>query len=303
MLFALAQGRAQEKTLISHNEADSKMTVGHEIDVETSYEFGAKTKVGRTGVGGVDANRQLISYVATPQIDEDSNLRLGFSLSRIGFGGTQDVIGAPAATVITPIPSSLIDLHLVIGGDVALSDEWLFRAEISPGIYSTRLDAVPFQALNAPLIGGFAYLVNKDLQWFFGFRADARDHKLPIVPAVGVRWHYADQWTLNLMLPKPRLEFEPVKNLKFYVGATIDAGNYYAKANQGSIHGQVVGDESLSYLDATAGGGTEWKFTPNCALEAEAGWLLTRQFDYQDSDKRIHAANAPALKLAVTAKF
>jgi hypothetical protein len=76
------------------------------------------------------------------------------------------------------------------------------RAELQPGMYGdlSHLDGRRF---NAPLMMGFVYLIDADLQWFIGLRVDLRSN-YPVVPAAGVRWKFADLWTLNLMLPAPK---------------------------------------------------------------------------------------------------
>src|SRR6266478_5951721 len=181
--------------------AANSMSVSQELDTEYSYTGGVNIRGGGVNVGSVDEQSADLKYVVSPQVNNDLLLRVGFEWQRFSFGVPDHA----------PVPAALQQASLVLGFDYQLTDEWLMRVEVQPGVYSDFRD-ITWRDVDAPLVIGGAYLASPDLQWFFGLRVDART-QYPVLPAAGVRWKFSDQWTLDFMLPKPRLEYDVTEKL------------------------------------------------------------------------------------------
>lgn len=268
------------------------VTVSHEFNSDISYVGGAKAKMGNTPFGRITELSDSFKYVASIELTQGSLLRLGLNWQRYSFG----------VPVLAPIPNTLQSLSGVIGADLELTDQWLMRIEAEPGIYSDFND-ITFRDFNAPLILGFSYLVNADVQWFFGISANLR-RDLPVVPAAGLRWHFDDDWTLMFLLPKPRLEYKALENLTWYLGGEIKGDTYTVASDFGNQFGnQRLNDAELDFMELRLGTGIRWNVY-GAAVDLETGFMVAREFDYHRPDVRIVSNGAaPYVQLALRAGF
>jgi len=272
--------------------AANSMDVSQELDVEYGYIGGAGTRGGGVNVGSVDEHSADLKYVVSPQVNKDLLLRVGFEWQRFSFGVPDHA----------PVPSALQQASLVLGFDYQIADEWLMRVEVQPGVYSDFRD-ITWRDVDAPLVIGGVYLASPDLQWMFGLRVDART-QYPVLPAAGVRWKYSEEWTLDFMLPRPRLEYDVNDKLQLYLGAEIQAGTYAVGQNFGTPRGQPKLDNAIvDYLELHLGSGCSWKITPRVTIEAEAGFMPYRSFDFFDPNIVFRSHNAPYGQVACRARF
>ncbi len=268
--------------------AAGSMSVSQELDTEYHYDAGAHTR----GAGDVDENSADIRYVVSPQVTKNLLLRLGAEWERYDFGVSEHV----------SMPDVLQQASLVLGFDYQFADQWIMRAEVQPGVYSDFRD-VGWNDVDAPLALGAVYLKDADLQWFFGLRLDARS-EYPVLPAAGVRWKYSDQWTLNLVVPNPRLEFEVTDGLLLYFGADVNAGTYRVGNDFGSDRGQPkLNGAILDYMEIRVGPGCSWRVMPNLTVEAEAGLMPFRSMNYFEADQVVRSYDAPYGQIALHARF
>jgi hypothetical protein len=272
--------------------AANSMSVSEELDTEYSYTGGVTTRGGGVNVGPVNENSADLKYVISPQVNKDLLLRVGAEWQRFSFGVPDHA----------PLPSVLQQASLVLGFDYQIADEWLLRVEVEPGIYSDFRD-ISWRDVDMPMVIGVAYLASPDLQWIFGLRIDART-EYPVLPAVGVRWKFSEAWTLDLMAPKPRLEYDVNEKLQLYTGAEFQLGTYAVGENFGAARGLPKLDGAIvDYLEIRFGAGCSWKITPNVTLDAEAGIMPYRSFDFFDPNIVFRSHNAPYGELACHARF
>ena len=285
---------AQESPLVPRSpEAERpSMAVSHELDVEYGFVGGASTHKGRTGYGGISEQNSDIKYVCSPQVTKDLLLRIGFEWERFEFG-------APGRALV---PETLQHVNAIVGLDYQINEQWLLRSELLPGVYSDFED-ISARDFNAPLIIGAAYLVDERLQWFLGLRVDARS-QYPVLPAPGVRWKFADDWTAMLLFPKPRLQYDLNQNVQLYAGASIYAGTYVVSDRFGSKRGRRdLNHDTLDYFEVRFGPGVSWKLLPNLTLEIEGGYLAGRRLSFFDEDVTVHSHEAPYAQIACHARF
>ena len=272
--------------------AANPMSLSQELDVEYGYVGGAATRGAGGKIGDVDEHSADVKYVISPQTTKDLLLRFGAEWQRFSFGVPDHA----------PVPDVLQQVSMVLGFDYQFADQWLMRAEVQPGIYSDFRD-VRWDAVDAPLILGAAYLANDDLQWFLGLRVDARS-QYPVLPAIGVRWKFNDEWTLDFQLPKPRLEYDVNDNLHLYLGAGLEAGTFRVGEHFGSGRGQPKLDNAVvDFFEVRVGPGCSWKIAPNLTVEAEAGYMPYRSFDFFDPSIVFRSHNAPYGQIACHARF
>jgi opacity protein-like surface antigen len=266
--------------------------IAWEVDAEAGYVGGATTRGGGSNIGSVEEYRADLKCVLSPQITKNLLLRIGAEWQRFSFGVPDRA----------PLPTVLQKVSALVGSDYQLSDQWLLRADLQPGIHSDFKD-VSWSDVDAPLRLGAAYLVKADLQWFLGVRIDARS-QYPAVPALGVRWKFADEWTLNLLLPNPRLEYELSERLKAYLGVGLELGTFRLSDHFGDEHGRYALNHAiLDYLEVRVGPGFSWKIRPNVTIEADAGSMVYRRFDFSGHDLVLGSDPAPYVQVACHVRF
>lgn len=261
--------------------------VSQEFDVGLGYAGHEATEVDP----GSEWSTSL-KYVASRQVTKNLLVRLGAEWQRLSFPSPRP----------STAPSTLQQANAIVGFDYQLADQWLMRAELQPGIYGD-LGQIDSRRFGVPLILGFVYLIDTDLQWFLGLRVDLRSH-YPVVPAVGVRWQFADLWTLNLLLPNPRLEYDVNSRLQTFIGSGIVAGTYVVGDHFGDGRdNQQLNHATLDYTELHVGPGLSWKVRPNLTLEAEAGYVVYRSWDFFDEHVKSTSDPVPYLQLSCRARF
>jgi hypothetical protein len=276
----------------SRSMAAESMAVAHELDLELGFAGRGVTYQDGRNVGSIDELATDVKYVISPQITGNLLLRVGADWERFAFDTSRT--GA--------LPDILQHASAVVGFDYQLADQWLMRTEIQPGVYGS-LAQIGWRNVDAPLFMGAVYLRDADLQWFIGLRVDLRS-QYPVFPALGVRWKYADDWTLNFQLPSPRLEYDVNDDLQAYFGAGIKAGTYVAGEHFGDSHGlPALNNATVDYTNVRLGPGIAWKVLPTLTLEAEGGYVIYRTWDFFDKHVKLDSHPAPYFQLACHARF
>lgn len=269
--------------------AGATVPLSQELDLEAGVVAGS---AGNPGVGTARELSTDLRYVISPQITNNLLLRIGAEWERFAF----------AATRPGSVPDRLQHVNAVIGFDYQLADQWLLRAELQPGIYG-ELGRADWQQVDAPFVIGTAYLKSADVQWFFGLRVDARS-QLPVLPALGVRWQVDETWTLNLQLPQPRVEYGINDKHLAYVGVGLKAGTFTVDDRFGTDHGNArLNGATVDYTEIRTGAGWSWKVLPTTTIEAEAGYVPWRIWDFFDQDVQVHSQPAPYLQLGCHVRF
>jgi hypothetical protein len=274
----LPAGTEMNDSLTPNVAPSTSIPISQEFDAEGSYSAGVKTKQGDASRGNVANTNAHFNYVVSPQIEEGTLLRFGVDAERNSFD-------LPASA---PLPNTLQSVNAIIGGDFAVSDKILVRAELHPGIYSDFVN-ITGSDFDMPVQFGGTYLYSKDLQFILGFQLDLKS-EIPFIGLPGIRWQIADKWVLNAIPPKPELEYELDKAVTLYVGADIIGGTYHLNNQFGDNHASVQGPnhtslngEILDFNEDRVGAGVKWKFTPNLTLDLSGGYIAYRQFDvHQD---------------------
>ena len=272
--------------------AESKVTYSHDIDAKWGYVGGAHIHEHGIAAGSIDEQNNSIRYTLTSQVSPRTLLRFGSEWDRFSFG----VLNSSA------VPNTLQQISAIVGMDWQFSDRWLFRGEIHPGVYSD-FQNVGWNDVDAPALLSAAYLANADLQWFFGLRIDPRS-RYPVIPAVGVRWKFADEWTLKAILPEPRLEYEFNDRFSAYIGGSFHAGTFRMSETFGDIRGRPpLNRAMLDYFEVRVGPGFSWRIRPEIEVGASAGCMIYRRFDFSAQHVAVSSDPAPYVQIACQFRF
>jgi hypothetical protein len=273
--------------------APSNLKMGYELEAEYSYVGPAKTETGRNSTGNVTEQNGLIRLLLTPQWGQGPIYRLGVSAQRYSFG-------LPANA---PIPNTLQSTSLIIGFDFQLGESWIGRVEVEPGLYGDFHDPDTGD-FNAPFIMGVSYIASASLQWVAGVSVDVY-RRYPVIPAVGVRWNVGSGWTINAVLPTPRLEYALSKPLTLYAGAEFKDIAYRVADDFGDKHGRSkLNGAIMEYDELRVGAGITWKATSAVSLEVEGGYMPYREFNFHRAEFGLRTKQgAPYGQVALSAKF
>jgi opacity protein-like surface antigen len=268
----------------------------YEFEVEGTYVGEGDVERGERGdlvISDFHETQGSIRFVYTP-MTKIGILRLGVQTERYSFS-----FGSMAA-----IPENLHSTALVLGLDTQLSDSILIRVEAQPGFYGVDYDDFGRDTFNVPFVIGGTYIYSSTLQFVFGVGFDAW-RNTPLLPGGGIRWKFAPQWTLNAVVPKPRLEYEPNSDLLFFAGADLRLSSYRVEKNFGTLRGDpALNHASISYEEARLGAGLEWKLSTAVKLSLEGGYIPFRNFDFHRTEVRYHQdGGAPYARIGFSAAF
>ena len=267
-----------------------------EFDVEGTYVGDGDIERGERGdmvIRDFDEAQARVRFLLTP-MTKIGILRLGVQTERYAFS-----FGSNA-----PIPDDLHSTNLILGLDTKFSDSFLIRFEMQPGFYGVDWDDFGRDTFNVPFILGGTYIFNSGFQVVFGVGVDAWRSNV-VLPGGGVRWKFAPEWTLNAVVPTPRLEYEPNSNLVLYAGADIRSTSYRVEKNFGTLRGNTaLNHASITYNELRVGGGLDWKLSTAIKLSVEGGYIPYRNFDFHRTQVRYHQdGGAPYVRLGFHAAY
>ncbi|HSI85222.1 MAG: DUF6268 family outer membrane beta-barrel protein [Candidatus Methylacidiphilales bacterium] len=257
--------------------------IDQEFFTEFSYVAPGNMRQGNADIGNVEETTVTARYLIQPMIKNVGILRLGGEYFRASYT-------LPNAA---KLPNTLQSGAAIIGFDTQIGDHWLFRIDAMPGVYSD-FDDISWDDVNVPVVLGGSYLVNKDLQIFFGLSIDPWREWVAL-PGAGLRWKFAENWTLNAIPPKPRIEYQATKQLTIFAGADFKTGTFRSGEQFGSNHGegQKLNNTVISYTEIRTGAGISYNILPTLTLDLEGGAMLYRDIDFHRADLHIRT-NEPA---------
>ncbi len=280
-------------TLAACSTALAGAEISHQFAAEFSVSGDLQTDLGQGRSGGVSGSSALLREVVSTRLGEGPLLRLGVEWQRFSFG-------LPANA---PLPNTLQSLSAVVGFDLQLFESWLVRIEAQPGFYSGSGD---FSArdFNVPFVIGGSYIASADLQWIIGVSVDV-NRSVPVFPGLGVRWKFADQWVLNAVLPRPRLEYLWSKELTLYGGADLRGPTFRVSRDFGDTHGNPrLNRAFVSLLEVRAGVGASWKVSSWLQADIETGCVAYRDFDFHRADENYQSQGVTAYgQIVIGGKF
>lgn len=188
------------------------------------------------------------------------------------------------ATSTVPVPESLSEISVTLGLQRRLSATWSALAVLKPGLYGD-FEQINGDSFNAPLLVLANYSTRPDLTWTFGLNVSAIGEN-PVLPAIGVRWQFAPEWTFNLAFPRTDVSWQVSKTLATSFGIRFEGGSYRVTDNLGVPEAGVrrLANTYVGFTEIRVGAGLRYYFNSAVKLELEAGVMTDRKFDYYDRD-------------------
>ncbi|MEN9575014.1 MAG: hypothetical protein RL514_2869 [Verrucomicrobiota bacterium] len=263
-----------------------------EYEAGAAYTSGSRLSAGAARLGRIESvHTHLVAGVAVRGTD-DFTYRIAAEYRRNDFEVGPGV----------PIPNVLGNAGLQLTGNWALRNNLSLWINARPGIYSDFRD-LSFSDVNVPFNVVLAWQADEDLMWLLGAYVDLRSD-YPVLAGPGVRWRFADYWTLNLIMPRPRLEFQASEALLLYTGAEWRQVAYRVGKDFGTKVGNPrLNDSMLDYRELRLGVGLNYNFNRHFNLGLEGGYSLERRFHYRSADLQLTDNGAGYVAATLNGKF
>jgi hypothetical protein len=210
---------------------------------EFAYVLPSPLALEGTTFGDVDTTEAQVSYQVSVPVSECLAVLAGLELRGTWF----DVPGA------APIPDALYETSARIGAHWQFADAWRLQVLLSPGLYSDFQDIDAGDLYVPGLLLAF-WDVSPRLQLIGGASVNLR-RDLPVIPAFGGRWRFADDWTLLAVFPTPRIEYAASRAVTVFAGAEIIRTAYRVAEDFGDAFGRPRAQRRRPQLQRMAGRG------------------------------------------------
>ena len=216
----------------------------------------------------------------------------GFEYQHMGFGVPNTAL----------IPDRLDMLAGVVGIDFRWSEKDLLHVEGRPGLY-TDFRGSGWAAMNTPLDVGYTRVVSKRFQWVAGFSYNSwRSSRF--LGGAGFRWQINDRWKLKMYAPTPDIEYTALPNLTLSFGGDIRAESYRVGPHFGDSRGLPgLNNALVDYQEVRVGPGLSWNIRPLIEINAMAGYMVGRSYDFHNQGPKLNGSGAPFISLGVHALF
>jgi hypothetical protein len=257
---------------------------------EGGYVFQSELHNGGTDFGKQDAFEMEAEYSHRFLIKGNWYFRAGINYNRFEFGDT----GAPVPDHLQSI-AALFSIEYCMHGDRGAF------LEIRPGFYG--VDDFDSSSFDIPITLGRAWVLKPDKIFLFtGVTASFLRAEYPVIPLVGLVWHFNEQWLLYGVVPEPRLVYMPNKKLDIWVGGQITGGSFRTNENN-NIFPAKLSHAEVDYSDYRAGAGLVWHASDAIDLDLGGGYSIQRRFNYDRADETYKTDPAPYLRVRLKAEF
>jgi hypothetical protein len=159
---------------------------------------------------------------------------------------------------------------------------------LHPGLYYERTPTL--SAWDVPLEAVSAIPISPSVSGVLGVDY-ARFYYLP-VPIAGVTWAATPRLRANLVYPDPSVVLTLSPRLEARLAGELGGGGFKTDAVAGKTH--------VEYFDYHIGAHLAFKLLPGLKLEAGAGYVVDRTFEFLPGPERLHGNAAPFGHLGVT---
>lgn len=265
---------------------------GSRYYLEFSHVFDSSVSLAGVDLGDVSTSAAQVSYqVSIPTSDRYAWI-VGMELRGTWFD-------APSAA---PIPDGLYETSLRVGNSWRFADDWRLQTLISPGLYSDFED-IDGGDFNAPVLALAFWTLNDKLDLIGGLSLNLR-RDVPVIPALGARWAFADQWTLLAVYPSPRIEYAASEAVTVFAGAELVRTAYRVGKDFGDEVGRPqLNDEDLSYNEWRVGAGVKWALSRAFVFSLDGGWAGDREFNFEEADVELDGKGAPYFQIALSGSY
>ena len=271
------------------NSAEEKTPIDL-FSLEGGYVFESKLQEGNTGFGKQDAFELETEYSHRFLIKGNWYFRAGINYNRFEFGDSS-----------APVPDHLQSIGALFSIEYCVHGDRGAFLEVRPGFYGeNNFDSSSF---DIPITLGRAWVLQPDKIFLFtGVNASFLRGQYPVIPLVGLVWHFNEQWMLYGVVPEPRLVYMPNKKLDIWVGGQFTGGSFRTDESN-TIFPARLSHAEVDYSDYRVGAGMVWHATDAIHIDLGGGYSIQRRFNFERAELDYKTDPAPYLRLLVKAEF
>ncbi|NBV24205.1 MAG: hypothetical protein EBS05_20095 [Proteobacteria bacterium] len=263
-----------------------------EYDAGAAFLSGSRLSLGTAHLGNIESTHSHLVVGMAARATDDFTYRVAGEYRRNDFSLSPGV----------PIPKLLGNAGLQLTGNLTLTKDLSLWANARPGVYSDFRN-LSWGDVNVPFNVVMAWQQNEDLLWLLGVYVDLRAD-FPVFGGPGVRWHFADDWTLNLVMPRPRIELRASDSLMLYACGELREVSYRTARDFGtSVGNPALNNRMLDYRDMRLGGGMTYSFSRHINLGLEGGYVIERRFNYYGAHTQLTDNGAGYVSASLNGKF
>jgi len=268
-------------------------SLGSKFEVDAGYVGSGDVSGSDLNNGSVESIDTLVRYTYGHRIGRDVTLGVGVEWQRFSFG-FENSVGL--------LPNTLQSVGALFSVEFFLSEQWLTFAAMRPGIYSD-FDDISTDDFNMSGLWIIAYRQSPGLTWFGGLTFDL-NRDFPVVPVLGVRWKFADDWMVELAAPRSRIQYDFAPGWRVFGVAGYKGDAYRVGETFGSDSvWPILNNAWLTYREVRVGTGVGYKWNDTIDARLEAGAAVYREFNYDRVGVRLTADPAPFVSGAVSVRF
>ncbi len=270
------------------------LSIREDVNLDYTYVGDADLKSGATGHMGEQTAQ--FGYGLKVPISENLSFQWRINYNRLDFS-------QPAGS---PLPDNLQTLSTSLGAAYKLSSEWALFGAVIPRLELidnwNQIESQEFQ-LGGAL--GATYDPNPHLSLRFGVAVNPGAIGTPVLPVLGLRWQFAEPWTLQFGFPRTAIDYQLLPNLRLspleigFNGGSFHTGKSYG----GSVGMAQLNDRKLDYNEIRVGAGADYAVMKNIHVGLTAGAVVYREFDFKDASYSPKAEPAPYVQLGVKVGF
>ena len=247
-----------------------------ESDLENDGDFGKQ-----------DAWQSQFEYGHRFLLKGNLYLHAGFAYERFDFGGTNG-----------PVPDHLQSAVGVIGIDYMHDDDVGAFIQFRPGFYTENdFNSASFDVVT---VLGRIFVLQEDRTYLFlGARA-AFLSGYPVLPLAGLVYRPNSEWTLNMVVPEPRVIYSPTKAFSFFAGGELVGGSYRTD-HDGNVFPRKLDGAQIDYTDYRAGAGVIFSPCKQVMIDIAGGYSIERSIDFNRAGEDFKTDPAPCVRLSVKA--
>ena len=288
-LVSCAPAFAQDAYKEMRSAPTEEKTVIDLVRIDSSYVF--ESDLDNHGIyGKQDVLQSAFEYSHRFLLGGKLYLRAGVAFERFDFSSTS-----------APVPNHLQSFAGIIGIDYMVGNDVGAFIQIRPGFYGEN--TFNEDSFDYPITLGRVFVLQPDkLYLFVGVNAAFLRGEYPVLPLAGIVYRPNKQWTVNGVLPEPRLIYAPNDKIDFWIGGQLLGGSYRTDGNDGIVP-HKLSHAQVDYSEYRGGLGVD--YSPNNAISFNVGggYSFLRRVNFDRAGEEYDADPAPYVRVSFRAEF
>ncbi len=287
--IARAQDASDQQSPSTQTTSLEERAASDVFIADASYVFESEIH-NHGGFGDQDAAELNVEYSHRFHISGPIYFRAGLNYNRFEFGET-----------FAPLPDHLQSFSAVVALEYLVGNDVGAFLQFRPGFYTE--DHIGISSFDVPITLGRVFVLQPEkLFLFVGVNTAFLRGQYPVLPLAGLVWRPNKQWTVDAVIPEPRVTYSPNKNIGFWVGGQL-AGSSFRTDRDPNILPRKLSNAQVDYSEYRAGLGVNWNPSDHWTMTVAGGYAFQRRFNFERAGEEWKADGAPYVRVAMKAEF